>query len=124
MRGVESIDGGSFDPSSWGYIEAVLAGPVPDRFQLLDGTARPGGRGGGGRFRAGSSSGANLFRDLDVRGECSLDFVGIGGSKIDPIVSALVGEGDLVSQSGVDRFSVEIVDELANKYLSHSNPLQ
>ena len=41
------------------------------------------------------------------------------GSQVDPIIGPLIGEGDFVSQSGVDRFSVEIVDELANEYFGH-----
>lgn len=33
--GVESIDDVGFDPTSRGNLEAVLAGPIADRFQLL-----------------------------------------------------------------------------------------
>lgn len=44
-------------------------------------------------------------------------------SKINPIVGTLIGEGDFVPQSGVDGFSVEIVDKLTNKYFGHRKSL-
>ncbi len=58
-----------------------------------------------------------------MTGERSFDLVGIARSKINPIVGALIGEGDFVSQSGVDGFSVEIVDKLTNKYFGHRKSL-
>lgn len=119
MCGVESLQYVGFDPPTWGDFEAVFAGPLPDCFQLLSGSTRPRDDSGAGRFRAGFSGGGDFLCDLDIWGECRFDLVGIGGSQINPIVGALVGEGDFVSQSGVDGFSVEIVDKLANKYFGH-----
>lgn len=40
MGGVESIDDVGLDSPMCGGIEAVLAGPIVDRFQLLSGSTR------------------------------------------------------------------------------------
>jgi hypothetical protein len=92
MRGVESIDDVGLDPPMCGGIKAVLAG------------------------------GGDPLCHLDVRSEHRFDLVGIGGSKINPIIGTLIGEGDFVSQSVVDRFSIEIVDKLANNDFGHREP--
>ena len=109
MRSVESIDDLGFDPSAWRDLEAVLASAssLPSR-----------------RLCAGLACRGDLLCDLDIRREHRLDLVGIGGPKVNSIIGTLVGEGDFVRQSGVDGFSVEIVDKLANIYFGHRNPLR
>lgn len=119
MCRVESIDDLGLDPPPRGDVKAVLAGPVADCFQLVNGSTRPRCLGRSRSFRAGLAGRGDFLCDLDIWSEGRLDLVGIDGSKINPIISPLIGECDFVSQSGVDGFSVEIVDKLANKYFSH-----
>ena len=119
MCGVESLDEVGLDPSARGNDEAVLGGLVPDRFQLLGGSTRPRHLDRRRSISTGFAGRGEILRDLDIWSEYRFDLVSIRGSQINPIIGTLIREGNFVSQSGVDGFSIEIVDKLANKYFGH-----
>lgn len=122
MCGIKSFEDLRFDSPARGHLEAVIAGPDANCFQLLSGSTRPRYSDRTRSFRAGLAGRGDLLRGLDIWSERRLDLVGVSGSKINPIVKSLIGEGNFVSQSSIDRLSVEIIDELANKYFGHSEP--
>ncbi len=119
MCGVESLDDVGLDPSTKGDLEAVLGGPVPDRFQLLGGSSRPRHLDRRRSIRTRLAGRGDLLRHLYIRREYRLDLVSIRGSQINPIIGTLIRKGDFVPQSGVDGLSIQIVDKLANKYFGH-----